>query len=206
MTWDVPADWTWRPLRAALTSVTDQVRPAEFDDDWLYVGLEHVQAATGELRGVRLGSAGIRSNKFRFDAGDVLYGKLRPNLRKCAVAESPGVCSTDLLPLRPVDADAAHFLAMQLRSEPFTASVMRLVGGASLPRVTATDLFTLNLPAPPPGDAGRLHELARSMSRLRQRQRDLDGAVTAAVASATAAVIGLAPGLVEVSLTSTPDS
>ena len=192
MTWKLPEAWGWRLVSEVLTPVKAQAKPDEIHDDWLYVGLEHVQSATGEYTGVEAGTADIKSNKFRFEAGDVLYGKLRPNLRKCVVATSAGVCSTDLVPLRPVAPEAAHFLAMQLRSEPFTASVMRLIGGANLPRVNIKDLFTLALPAPPPGEETRLFEMAESASSLRAALRALEATVTEVDRAAVAAVLGLA--------------
>jgi hypothetical protein len=70
---------------------------------------------------------------------------------------------------------------------------MRLVGGANLPRVSIKDLLSLSLPLPPESERERLNELARSMARLRARQRDLDGAVLAAERAATASALGLGP-------------
>jgi type I restriction enzyme S subunit len=192
MTWELSEGWRWQTVGDALTPVRAQAKPDDIHDDWLYLGLEHVQGVTGQYEGVEAGSAGIKSNKFRFDPGDVLYGKLRPNLRKCVVAGETGVCSTDLVPLRPVRPEAAHFLALQLRSEPFTESVMRLIGGANLPRVNIKDLLKLELPVPPTADEDRLFEAARSASVLRDKLRLLHAAVTDIELAATAEVLGLA--------------
>ncbi len=204
MTWQLPEGWRWTAVGDCLTRARSQVRHDAIKGDWLYIGLEHVQSATGEYSGVGAGEAGLKSAKFLFAPGDVLYGKLRPNLRKCVVAKETGVCSTDLVPLRPVDPAAAHFLAMQLRSEVFTTGVMRLIGGANLPRVNMRDLLGLSLPEPPDADKARLYELARSMVSLRQRQREVVFAVESAEASATAHILGLAPhgesGAVELSV------
>src|SRR5262245_30954734 len=63
-----------------------------------YVGLEHLDSGRTRIR--RWASdGGLLSTKSRFYPGDILYGKLRPYLDKAAVAEWPGVCSTDILPL-----------------------------------------------------------------------------------------------------------
>lgn len=194
MTWDLPPGWRWTPLPELLTTVRTYVRPDAIDGAWLYLGLEHVEPGTGEYTGVRAGDADIRSAKLAFDPGDVLFGKLRPNLRKCVVARTRGVASTDLVPLRPVDPDAAHFLALQLRSEPVTAEVLRLVGGANLPRVPMRDVATLSLPTPPPAEAPRLHALARSAALLRHRQRELAATVGGLERVATEAALGLGPG------------
>lgn len=190
MTWELPAGWGWQQVGDALTPVKAQVKPDDIHDDWLYLGLEHVQGATGEFGGVEAGGAAIKSNKFRFDSGDVLYGKLRPNLRKCIVATEPGVCSTDLVPLRPVRPEAAHFISLQLRSEPFTETVMRLIGGANLPRVNVKDLLKLPIPVPPSQDEDRLFAAAGSVSVLRRHVRAAQAAVLEVELAATAEALG----------------
>jgi len=193
MNWELPLGWKWMPISSRVRRTSAQVGPADILPDWLYLGLEHVQSGTGEYTGVAAGTAAIRSAKFRFEPGDILYGKLRPNLRKCVVADHVGVCSTDLVPLRPINPDSAHLIAAQLRSELFTQQVMRLVGGANLPRVNMKDVLGLSLPVPPDEDSGRLHAIARSVVSLRQLQRSLESAVSAADGSATAELLGLAP-------------
>lgn len=191
MTWALPDGWAWRPIPELLTPVRAQARPDDIHDDWTYVGLEHVTSGTGEYEGVEAGTADLRSNKFMFEPGDVLYGKLRPNLRKAVVAREPGVCSTDLVPLRPVEPEAADLIAMQLRSEPFTAQVMRLIGGANLPRVNLRDLFGLSLPWPPRENEHRLYAVARGVVSLRLAQRSLATSVDEVDRAATAQVLGL---------------
>jgi type I restriction enzyme S subunit len=44
---------------------------------------------------------GLESNKFRFNSGDILFGKLRPYFHKVGVAPVDGVCSTDIVVVRP---------------------------------------------------------------------------------------------------------
>jgi type I restriction enzyme S subunit len=193
MTWPTPPGWTWTPIGELVDATRTQVRADAIDDDCLYVGLEHVEPRAGLYRGVRAGSAGLRSVKLRFARGDLLFGKLRPNLRKCVVAEDDGVCSTDLVPLRPLDPDAAHLLALQLRSEPFIAEVVRRIGGANLPRVSVPDLLTLQLPVPPAGDRDRLHELARTATTTRQAARELTRRVEDVDRAAALSVLGLSP-------------
>lgn len=191
MTWKLSEGWGWQLVGAAMTPVKAQVKPDDIHDDWLYLGLEHVQSATGEFEGVDAGTAAIKSNKFRFESGDVLYGKLRPNLRKCVVANQDGVCSTDLVPFRPARPEAAHLISLQMRSEPFTESVMQLIGGANLPRVNVGDLLGLSLPLPPANDEERLFAAARSVSMLRRKLRALQLTILDVELAATAEVLGL---------------
>jgi type I restriction enzyme S subunit len=149
-------------------------RPENIPAGAFYVGLEHVVSEVGVHREVPAAEAGLRSSKYRFERGDVLFGKLRPNLRKVAVARCDGVCSTDLLPLRPGDPASAWLLAFQLRTAEFAGAVGALTAGASLPRIAVHDLLSLEVPLPPRRERPRLYELARLMDEARDEADRLD--------------------------------
>jgi type I restriction enzyme S subunit len=143
-------------------------KPEDIDPERQYVLLEHIVAGTGEVSPVLAGSSDIRSAKASFQAGDVLYGKLRPKLRKVCVVADDGYCSTDILPLRPVHPHSSYYLASILRSERFYLEVERLVAGANLPRVNAKELLKLEVPWLEDDDERRkLDELARIAAELR---------------------------------------
>src|SRR4051794_26719236 len=77
------------------------VAPSEIREGELYVGLENIKSG-GDFNGVAAVSNGqLASNKFRFSAAHVLFGKLRPYLAKVARPDFSGICSTDILPIRP---------------------------------------------------------------------------------------------------------
>lgn len=151
-----------------------QCRPENIPDGAFYVGLEHVVSELGVHREIPASTAGLRSAKYLFERGDVLFGKLRPNLRKVAVARCDGVCSTDLLPLRPVDPSSAHLLAFQLRSAELSEAIAGLTSGANLPRIAVRDLLALEVPMPPERERQRLYELARLLDEARAEADRLD--------------------------------
>lgn len=170
----LPRRWTRVRLDALVRAERASCRPADIPAGAIYVGLEHVASEVGVHRGVPAAEAGIRSGKLRFERGDILFGKLRPTLRKVAVARCEGVCSTDLLPLRPVDPSSAHLLAFQLRTESFALTMEALIAGASLPRIGVRDLMALEVPMPPARDRARLYELARLLDGAREEADRLD--------------------------------
>ena len=63
-----------------------------------YVGMEHIGQGNGLLLGT-IDSNSVLSTSFRFQKGDVLYGRLRPYLKKACVAEFEGCCSTEIFPI-----------------------------------------------------------------------------------------------------------
>lgn len=88
------------PLGSLLKRVNDIARPSELAPATVYIGLEHM--SRGSLFLTEWGVAeGLASAKARFQPGDILFGKLRPYFKKVAIAPTAGVCSTDVLVLRP---------------------------------------------------------------------------------------------------------
>ena len=114
--------------------ISESVRPGERPDA-LYLGLEHL--ASGRL--VRIGggqASEMRSNTSAFQAGDVLYGKLRPYLDKAVLADEAGVCTTELLVLRAnADVDP-RFLAAVVHSPAFLDYAVAGTTGVQHPRTS----------------------------------------------------------------------
>lgn len=114
--------------------VSEPVRPGTRPDA-LYLGLEHL--APGRLLPIGGGRAGdMRSTTSAFQPGDVLYGKLRPYLDKAILADSPGVCTTELLVLRAKVGVDPRFLAVVLHSRDFLAYAVAGTTGVQHPRTS----------------------------------------------------------------------
>jgi len=73
---------------------------ANKDPSLPYVGLEHLAQGEPVLLGT-LNSGASVSIYSVFSRDDILFGKLRPNLRKSVQVDFGGYCSTDILVLRP---------------------------------------------------------------------------------------------------------
>ena len=89
-----------------------------------------------------------RSGKCAFITDDLLLGKLRPKLRKAALAPFAGVCSTDILVLR-AGADAlARFVLAALHTDAFWSLAESAAVGTRMPRARWESLrrFRFELP------------------------------------------------------------
>lgn len=116
-----------------------------------YIGLEHMPRGSIFLDSWE-SAEGLGSNKSRFQTGDVLFGKLRPYFKKVGVAPIAGVCSTDILVLRPNRKEHTALVAIVASSEDLINSLSAAATGTRMPRASASDV--LNWPTP------KLHENA----------------------------------------------
>lgn len=149
--YELPDGWVWVRLGDVVSVGSTQVLPKRTPEQrFNYLALEHVEAGTGRIINFSptLGRD-IGSNKFSFRAGDVLYGKLRPYLRKAIVAEFDGVSATDLLPLRSRGPVEPTYLQRYLLSLQALEYVHPLMAGIKMPRVRTRDLRAFPIPLAP---------------------------------------------------------
>lgn len=125
------------------TEVKDGVSPAEIADNEVYVGLEHLPRRNIWLREWGKGED-VTSNKSRFKQGDILFGKLRPYFHKVVVAPVDGICSTDIIVVRPKPGFEALTL-QALSSDEVVAHATNASNGTRMPRTKWADLKDLDV-------------------------------------------------------------
>jgi len=142
-------------LRTALGELCDIVANQVNPTDAEFADLPHVSAEnieTGTLQLTRVRSARedrMTSGKYLFEQGDVLYSKLRPYLRKVAIAPSRGLCSADMYPLRMrPDRMDARYVAWLLLSDQFTKYAIGQSQRSRMPKLNRDQLFAWKAPVP----------------------------------------------------------
>lgn len=97
------------------------------------IELEHIESGTGKITGAS-SSDGVNSMKNIFSAGDVLFGKLRPYLKKYAMPDFDGVCSSEIWVINPSgDTVASEFIYQIVQSDGFIAGSNKS-SGSKMPR------------------------------------------------------------------------
>jgi type I restriction enzyme M protein len=137
--------WDKVKLGDLFVAIGGNVDPKGIQGNVNYIGLENIKSDSSELVGeIETNAQNIKSTKKRFVKGDILYGKLRPNLNKVYVATFDGICSTDIIVLRPKNAEIISvFYAIFLRSRQFNEAVMNGVSGGQLPRIDINYFLTI---------------------------------------------------------------
>ena len=167
------ASWDYRAVGEICTKVADSVLPENLKGPIEYIGLENIVSQLGNVIGqtTYADPNEIKSLKTVFVSGDILYGKLRPNLNKVWRADRDGICSTDIFALRADQQEVdPMFLSMMLRSSQFNGKVMEQLRGAQLPRVGWGDFSAIEIPLPP------LDVQREIVTELVGYQRVIDGA------------------------------
>ena len=138
-------NWPSVKLGDLFEVVTDLIDPQSHDGIVNYIGLENIESNTGKVIGqIECSYQNIKSAKRKFSAGDVLYGKLRPALNKVAYANIDGICSTDIIVLRPKkEGVISEFYSVLLRNSDFNTMVLNGCSGGQLPRVDIEYLMDL---------------------------------------------------------------
>src|SRR6266545_720552 len=115
-----------------------------------HVSGENIVSISGELNNIQSAEQdGMKSGKYLFDAGDVLYSKLRPYLRKAALPTFSGLCSADMYPLKTDSLRLLpSFLRLVLTSRYFTSYANEKAERSRMPKLNREQLFEWKFPLP----------------------------------------------------------
>ena len=164
---DVPAHWDVVRLKGHVANVTDQTN--ERDPDEIYIALEHVESWTGKFSDAG-DDVSFDSQVKRFQAGDVLFGKLRPYLAKVTSPGRKGVCVSEFLVLRCLGYNLIpSYLEYFLRSKPIIDVIDSSTFGAKMPRADWNFIGSMRQPLPPlPEQTAIVRYLDHTTERIRR--------------------------------------
>lgn len=109
------------------------------DDTWV-LELEDVEKENSRIISRKTAKdRPFKSTKNRFESGNVLYGKLRPYLNKVVVADSAGVCTTEIIPLDAEPFVLNRYLFRWLKTRDFLNYVNEVSYGVNMPRLGTKD-------------------------------------------------------------------
>lgn len=121
-------------LESLCSLIVNTIHPKDVDGS-SYIGLEHI--SSGKIFSDTSGYAeDVQSHKYVFQKNDVLYSKLRPYLDKAILATTDGICTTELLVLRPHKGVSSLFLVCMLHDKNFIQYAMEGVTGVQHPRTS----------------------------------------------------------------------
>jgi type I restriction enzyme S subunit len=140
--------WQNNKLGDIINNKSPKYNPEKAKESFKCIELEHLSTSTGELLGY-IDSISSASIKNKFNEGDILFGKLRPYLRKYLRAPFEGVCSSEIWVLKG-EKITNDFLYQIVQSD-FFINLANQSTGSKMPRadwnVVASGIFHFpNLP------------------------------------------------------------
>ncbi len=128
----VPEGWNTERLKYCATLINEKVDGRE--SNLQYTGLENIESWTGRLiPSEEISTSEGQSNIYELE--DVLFGKLRPYLAKVLSAKEHGICTGELLVLRPKDV-SQEYLFRYMLARDFISIVDSSTYGAKMPRAS----------------------------------------------------------------------
>lgn len=152
----IPEDWEVGSFKDILKLRKESFNP-NIEDNKKYIGLEHIEEKTGRLLGVGK-SEETSSTKNKFYKGDVLFGKLRPYLKKYYLADFDGVCVTEILPLVPINS-INKFCFYKIQEDKFIEYINNITFGTKMPRTSWNDIKDYKIAIPPLKEQEKIAEI-----------------------------------------------
>jgi type I restriction enzyme, S subunit len=169
MTWPLVA------LETVAPPETPSIAIASSNPVW-HLNLDQIESGTGRILSriiAPFSEAG--GSTYAFDTHNVLYSKLRPYLNKVVCPDEPGIATTELVPLRPIEGVLNRgFLTYFLRSKQFLEFASHTVSGAKMPRVIMNKFWSHKIPLPTPSEQQRVVDILDKATELRNRRFETD--------------------------------
>ena len=143
---EIPAGWFILPFKRLANVVANLVTPDNYPEYW-QVAPEDMEKDTGRiLRYKRVADAAVVSDNHLFNAGLILYSKIRPSLNKVAIAPFDGLCSADMYPISTNE--DTRWLLYYMLSNAFTEQVVVSTNRVKMPKLNKEELGNMKVVLP----------------------------------------------------------
>ena len=165
----LPTGWNNHQFGEVCERVKDTYMPVE-GGTTPYVGLEHLAQGFPAFVGCGIEND-VKSSKTAFKIGDILFGKLRPYLRKGAQADFDGISSTDILVFRANGRCESRFLKYLIYCDEFINHAKSTTSGVQHPRTSWSSLKAFHLSLPPLREQKKIAYILSTVQRAIEAQQ-----------------------------------
>lgn len=142
----IPEDWEVKRFEELAKRSSDRFDPVK-EHNKKDLELDSFEQGTGRILSV-YDSKDYKSLKNCFNEGEILFGKLRPYLRKYWRATFNGVCSSEIWVFRNKKSVISEYLYLTLQTKYFI-SKSQITSGTKMPRADWSSVKNAKLPIPP---------------------------------------------------------
>ena len=139
---EIPRNWNMVKIKHIVALVTEKSMP---ESDAIKISPENVESKTGKILDL---SSAYDSVGVKFQAGDVLFNKLRVYLSKVVFAEWSGYSLSEMIVLRPSVQDTGKYLFYLMLSCRFIEYCNSVSYGVKMPRTSVDDILNAKVSLP----------------------------------------------------------
>lgn len=158
----IPRGWTVGSLGEVGFEGRRTAEPDDLEESTPYIGLADMPRGSIALSDWATADEAT-SLKLLFERGDLLFGKLRPYFKKVGIAPCEGICSSDILVLKPTRPEFYSYLLGVLTLDPLIDFTEAVSTGTRMPRVSWKTMSRFELALPTIDVAARFHQVAEPM-------------------------------------------
>lgn len=169
----IPINTSWKnkKFEEIVSNIKEVVDPSKNKKE-IYIGLEHIEENTGKLLS-KGKSTDTTSLKNKFQRGHILFGKLRPYLKKFFFANVDGYCSTEILVFQAKSELVINQYVFYLcQTDDFISYCISGSEGTKMPRVSWKNIKNFSCYIPPLPEQKKIAAILSSVDRVIETTQD----------------------------------
>ena len=168
---EIPAHWEVKLFKYIATIRNGQVDPKlPIYKNQILIAPNHIEKGTGRILGLETADQqGAESGKYQFQKDDLIYSKIRPELRKVCLAPTFGLCSADMYAISPTNEVLSEWLLLVFLSEEFNDWMTNQSMRVAMPKVNREDVNNYPILIPPTDEQTEIVEEIKSVSAKTDR-------------------------------------
>lgn len=163
----LPEGWKMSELSKIVEIRKEGVSPLSVADEFPYIGIEHLPRKNWGFDSYSTAST-ARSNKLKFYKDDILFGNIRPYFHKVLLSPIDGICSTDIVVLKPRKIEYLMLAFAIVYSQQFIAQATTTSKGTKMPRGDWSALINFPVIIPPDHILKSFNLITRDLQKMAQ--------------------------------------
>ncbi|MGV6479653.1 UNVERIFIED_ORG: type I restriction enzyme S subunit [Pantoea allii] len=162
-------EWVERSWSDTVYISTNMVDPRNCQyGELFHVGPGNIESFTGRFYNnvLKVKDSNLISGKFHFNKGDIIYGKINPQLAKYVIAPFEGLASADAYVLNTQNGVVQNYLFAILHTEHFYKYTVSVSSRTGMPKINRDELNIYNYMAPSESEQTQIGNYFQKLNAL----------------------------------------
>lgn len=170
-------EWVERSWNDTVDISTNMVDPRNCQyGELFHVGPGNIESFTGRFYNnvLKVKESNLISGKFHFNKGDIIYGKINPQLAKYVIAPFEGLASADAYVLNTKNGVIQNYLFAILHTEDFYKYTVSVSSRTGMPKINRDELNVYSYMAPSESEQTQIGNYFQKLdSLINQHQQQI---------------------------------